>query len=79
MPPKIEILMFLNNIKILCVEESLEYVFTIWIFNTIISCMFFYCQKMAFVCEFQHTPLWKMIFFSMFYTSCGYEILGKCT
>jgi hypothetical protein len=23
----------------------------------------FYCQKMALVCEFQHTPLWKMIFF----------------
>jgi hypothetical protein len=24
---------------------------------------YFYCQKTAFVCEFQHTPLWKMIFF----------------
>jgi hypothetical protein len=35
----------------------------------------FYCQKTAFVCEFQHTPLWKMIFSSMFHTSCGYEIL----
>jgi hypothetical protein len=29
------------------------------------------CQKMAFVCEFQHTPRRKMIFFSMFHTSCG--------
>jgi hypothetical protein len=26
---------------------------------------YFYCQKTAFVCEFQHTPLWKIIFFSM--------------
>jgi hypothetical protein len=32
-------------------------------------------QKIAFVCEFQHTPLWKINFFSMFHTSCGYEIL----
>jgi hypothetical protein len=31
---------------------------------------------MAFVCEFQHTPLQKMIFFSIFRTSCGYEIWG---
>jgi hypothetical protein len=36
-------------------------------------------QKMAFVCEFQHTPLRKMIFFSMFHTSCGYENLRTCT
>jgi hypothetical protein len=35
--------------------------------------------KTAFVCEFQHTPLRKMIFFSMFHTSCGYEILRTCT
>jgi hypothetical protein len=39
----------------------------------------FYCQKMAFVCEFQHTPLRKMIFSSMFRTSSGYEILKICT
>jgi hypothetical protein len=39
----------------------------------------FYGQKTAFVCEFQHTPLRKMIFFSMFHTSCGYEILETCT
>ena len=26
---------------------------------------------MAFVCEFQHTPLSKIIIFSMFHTSCG--------
>jgi hypothetical protein len=36
-------------------------------------------QKIAFVCEFQHTPMQKMIFFSIFHTSCGYEILGTCT
>jgi hypothetical protein len=40
---------------------------------------YFYCQKKAFVCEFQHTPLRKMIFFSMFHTSFGYEILRTCT
>jgi hypothetical protein len=39
----------------------------------------FYCQKTAFVCEFQHTPLRKMIFSSMFHTSSGYEILRICT
>jgi hypothetical protein len=46
-------------------------------YNNFYICLF-YCQKMAFVCEF-HTPLQKMIFFSMFHTSCGYEILGTCT
>jgi hypothetical protein len=35
---------------------------------------YFYCQKTAFVCEFQHTPLWKLILFSRFYTLCGHEI-----
>jgi hypothetical protein len=34
-------------------------------------------QKIAFVCEFQHIPLQKMIF--LFHTSCGYEIVGTCT
>jgi hypothetical protein len=41
-------------------------------------CLFF-CQKTAFVCEFQHTPLRKMIFSLMFRTSSGYEILRICT
>jgi hypothetical protein len=39
----------------------------------------FCCQETAFVCEFQHTPLQKMIFFSMFHTSREYEIMGACT
>jgi hypothetical protein len=30
---------------------------------------------MAFVCEFQHTPLWKLMIFSRFHTSRGHEIL----
>jgi hypothetical protein len=25
---------------------------------------YFYCQKTAFVCEFEHTPLWKLMIFS---------------
>jgi hypothetical protein len=36
---------------------------------------YFYCQKTAFVCEFQHTPLWKLMIFSRFYTSCGYDFV----
>jgi hypothetical protein len=39
----------------------------------------FYCQKTAFVYEFQQTPLRKMIFFSIFHTSCGYEIFEDLT
>jgi hypothetical protein len=26
-----------------------------------VSYAIFYCQKKAFVCEFQHTPLWKLM------------------
>jgi hypothetical protein len=50
-----------------------------WVFNTIIFYKSFLLSKMAFVCEFQHTPLRKMIFFSMFHASCRYEILETCT
>jgi hypothetical protein len=74
-PPKIEILIFFQKNKILYVDDAPKHVLTIWISNTAIFCIPFYCQKTAFVCEFQHTPLWKIIFFSMFHTSCGYEIL----
>jgi hypothetical protein len=50
-----------------------------WIFNPRIFHMLFYCQKLAFVCEFQHTPLCKMTFFLRLQKSCGYEILLTCT
>jgi hypothetical protein len=40
---------------------------------------YFYCQKTAFVSEFQHTPLWKLMIFSRFHTSCGHEILWTFT
>jgi hypothetical protein len=33
---------------------------------------YFYCQKTAFVCEIHHTPLWKLMIFSKFYTFCGH-------
>jgi hypothetical protein len=33
---------------------------------------YFYCQKTAFVCEFQHTSLWKLMIFSRFHTFCGH-------
>jgi hypothetical protein len=42
------------------------FVFSIQIFFI----CYFYCQKMAFVCEFQHTRLRKMTFFSRFQKSC---------
>jgi hypothetical protein len=40
---------------------------------------YFYCQKTASVCEFQHTFLWKLMLFSRFHTLCGHEILWTCT
>ena len=35
----------------------------------------YYCPKMDFICEFQHTPLQKIIGSSIFHTSSRYEIL----
>jgi hypothetical protein len=46
----------------------------IQIFNVIAIDMHFLLSKMAFVSGFQHTLLWKIIFFSMLHTSFGYEI-----
>jgi hypothetical protein len=43
MPPKIEILVFLK--KKLYVEEALEYIFIVWIFNTIIFYISFLLSK----------------------------------
>jgi hypothetical protein len=40
---------------------------------------YFYCQKTAFVCEFLHTPLWKIFFLATFHTFGEYEILHTCT
>jgi hypothetical protein len=39
----------------------------------------FIVKKMAFVGEFQHTPLWKLMIFSRFHTLRGHEILWTCT
>jgi hypothetical protein len=55
-PPKIEISIFFKK-EILYVEDAPKHVVTIWIFNTTIFCMPFYCQKTAFACEFQDTFL----------------------
>jgi hypothetical protein len=44
-PPKIEILVFLQNKKFLCIEEALEHVSTIWIFNPRIFHMLFLLSK----------------------------------
>jgi hypothetical protein len=40
---------------------------------------YFYCQKMAFVCEFQHTPLQKIIFLATLHNFGEYEILHTFT
>jgi hypothetical protein len=40
---------------------------------------YFYCQKTAFVCEFQHTPLWKIFFLASLHNFGEYEILHTCT
>jgi hypothetical protein len=57
------------------VKDAPNHVLTDWIFNTTFFVCLFNFQKTAFICEFQHTPLWEMIFFSMFHISYGYEIL----
>jgi hypothetical protein len=44
-----------------------------------LSICLFQCQKTAFVCEFQHIPRCKMLFFLRFHMSRGYEILLTCT
>jgi hypothetical protein len=41
-------------------------------FQEFLLCLF-YCLKTAAVCEFQHTPLCKMILLSRFHMSCVYE------
>jgi hypothetical protein len=66
MPPIIKILFFLRNKKLMNIEEAPKHVSTIWIFNPRIFHMLFLLLKTAFVFEFQHIPLCKMIFFSRF-------------
>jgi hypothetical protein len=46
-------------------------VLIVWLFNTTISEMSFYCLKKAFVCEFQHTSLWKT-----FFSQCSSPLVG---
>jgi hypothetical protein len=41
--------------------------------------MLFLFSKMAFVCEFQHTPLQKIIFLATLHNFGEYEILRTCT
>jgi hypothetical protein len=40
---------------------------------------YFYCQKMAFVCEFQHTSSRKIFFLATLHNFGEYEILHTCT
>jgi hypothetical protein len=70
---------YFSKIKISMCREALEHVSTIWIFNPRIFHMLFLCQKTAFVCEFLHTPSWKINFLATFHTFGEYEILHTCT
>jgi hypothetical protein len=75
LPPKTEIFYLFPKKKLLYVEEVAKHLFTIWIFDATIFDMPFLLSENCLVCEFQYTPLWEIIFFSMFHTSYGYEIL----
>jgi hypothetical protein len=63
MPPKIEISVFFKN-KNFYVQRKQYSIFLLFGFSVqqFLKCLF-YCQKMAFVCEFQHTPLAENDFF----------------
>jgi hypothetical protein len=39
----------------------------------------FLLSKNGLVCEFLHTPMWKIIFLATFHTFGEYEILHTCT
>jgi hypothetical protein len=79
-PPKIEILVSFKKKKTSMYRGGHQSMCTPFGFSVQeFSICFFQCQKTAFVCEFQHTPLCKMMFFSRFHMSRGYEILFICT
>jgi hypothetical protein len=61
-PPKIEILVLLKN-KIVCVEEALEHVFTVWIFNPRIFHMLFLLSKNGLCMWISAYPLAENDFF----------------
>jgi hypothetical protein len=63
MPPKIEILVFFKNKKnSMCRRSTKVYVHHLNFQYNKFLYVFFIVKKTAFVCEFQHTPLLKMIF-----------------
>jgi hypothetical protein len=53
---------FSTKKKLPCVGGIPKHVHTVWIFDIWIFHMPFLCQKTTFVCEFQHTPLYRMTF-----------------
>jgi hypothetical protein len=74
-PPKLEILILFKKKNLVCrgrtkaCAHHLDFQYNNFLYALL------YCQKTPFVREFQHIPLWKIIFFSIFHTSCGYKIL----
>jgi hypothetical protein len=73
-PPKIEILVFFRK-KISMYRGGTRACFHYLDFNPRIFHTLFLLSKNGLVCEFQHTPLWKLMIFSRFHTLCGHEIL----
>jgi hypothetical protein len=74
MPPKFEsFIFFKKNLKsaysqsIKACTHHLNFQKNIFLYVLIIV-------RDSLLCEFQHTSLWKMIFFSMFHTFCEYEM-----
>jgi hypothetical protein len=49
--------------KNLFVEDAPKHVLPIWISNTATFICLFHCQKTAFACIFQYTPLFKITIF----------------
>jgi hypothetical protein len=60
-----------SKIRISMCRRSIEYMFTIWIFNAIIFLMFFYCQRRPLYVNFNISP-WGKWFFSQ----CSTPLVG---
>jgi hypothetical protein len=69
-PPKFEILVF-SKIKIYTCRGDAKACFNWSDFQSKNFLCLFYCQKMAFVCEFQHTP-----FSNDFFSQCSTPLVG---
>jgi hypothetical protein len=58
-PPKIEILVFFKKKTSMCRRDIKALRLRFWLLWQEFSICLFQCQKMAIICEFQYTFLWK--------------------